>query len=99
MKRISLCLLFVLTLSLFGHVLQRACEAIGIPFLTITVSRDILLFALFVWTVKSVPLPEARRLNSVILLFTAFFAAYIFANPIFEDFTSAFDLVEEQPRI
>jgi hypothetical protein len=80
MKRISMCLLLVLTLSLFGHVVQRACEAIGIPFLTVTVFRDMLLFVLFVWTMMSVPLLEARGLNSLLLLFAALFAVYVFVS-------------------
>ena len=84
MRRISLCLLFVLTLSLFGHLLQRACEAIGIPFLTITVLRDVLLFGLFLWTVKSVPLMEARWFNGLFLLFVGLFSAYVIVS-VFQD--------------
>jgi len=82
MKRIALGLVLILALSMLGQVLKRLCDMAGVPFLTITLLRDMLLIGLFIWALGSVHLLEARRLGSVLLLFLGLFSLYLFASAL-----------------
>jgi hypothetical protein len=80
MKRAMLGLLLILMLFLVGQTLKRACELAGVPFLTITVLRDLSLVGLFIWALGSIHLLQAQRIGSALLLFFVLFSLYLFVS-------------------
>lgn len=76
MSKGAVSLMLILAASMFGYAAKRASDLSGLPNV-VPLSRDLFLFAVFLWSFSKIRFFDEKKLISSLLAFVVLFAIYI----------------------